>query len=157
MARHPLDSYDIRLLKALQNDDALSLNELAELVKLSPSQCSRRISKLKSTGFIRKQVTLLNAQSIGLDVEAFITVTLIKHDDDHACHFQDKIKEMIHVLECHAITGDGDYLLRVVAPNQKELSSFLMNELMKLPGVGHVKTSMALSTIKSSTALPLEF
>ena len=151
-----LDSYDLRLLSALQQDDARSLQSLAELVRLSPSQCSRRISRLKAGGLIRRQVTLLNPRAIGLDVQAYITVCLDQHTPDSAANFKEAVIAMVPVMECHAITGgDGDYLLKVVARNQEALSQFLMGELMKIPGVNQIKTALTLSTIKSTTALPL--
>ena len=155
-SRNVLDTYDIKLLSALQKNDALSLQCLAELVSLSASQCSRRISRLKAKGYIQKQVTLLNPQAVGLDVEAFITVSLDNHTPDSTTHFKEAILAMSPVMECHAITGsDGDYLLKVVAKNQHALSFFLMEELMKIPGVSQIKTALALSAIKSTTVLPL--
>ncbi len=151
-----LDTYDLRLLSALQQDDARSLQSLAELVSLSPSQCSRRICRLKARGFIRKQVTLLNPRAIGVDVEAYITVCLDQHTSDSATNFKEAVLAMAAIMECYAITGsNGDYLLKVVARNQEALSLFLLEELMKIPGVSQIKTAVALSTIKSTTALPL--
>lgn len=151
-----MDTYDIKLLSALQQDDALSLQCLAKLVSLSVSQCSRRISRLKAQGYIQKQVTLLDPQAVGLNVEAFVTISLDNHTPDSATYFKEAILRMPPVMECHAITGsDGDYLLKVVAKNQQSLSFFLMEELMKTPGVSQIKTALALSAIKSTTALPL--
>ncbi|AMO56297.1 hypothetical protein GZ77_05710 [Endozoicomonas montiporae] len=150
-----LDSYDLRLLDALQTGDAKSLSEVAEKVSLSASQCSRRISRLKEQGYIRSQVTLLNPQALGLDVEAFITIQLEKHDEQTTHTFNSTINALDTILECHAITGDGDYLLKVVAPNRQALTDFIMNQLMNLPGVSQVKTALALSSIKSSTRLPI--
>ncbi|OED48286.1 hypothetical protein ACH42_02450 [Endozoicomonas sp. (ex Bugula neritina AB1)] len=157
MSRHSLDAYDIRILKALQLCDSNPLHELADQIKLSVSQCSRRISRLKEQGYIKQQVTLLDPASIGLDVEAFISVSLSHHTPEQAAHFQDRVKDMLPVMECYAVTGsDADYLLRIVATNQKSLSQFLMNELMSIPGVCNIKTSLMLNAIKSTTALPLD-
>ncbi|MET4694278.1 Lrp/AsnC family transcriptional regulator [Endozoicomonas lisbonensis] len=150
-----LDSYDLRLLDTLQTEATRSLAEVAEKVRLSASQCSRRINRLKEQGYIRSQVTLLNPQALGLDVEAFITIQLEKHDEQTTRHFNNAVNTLDAILECHAITGDGDYLLRVIAPNRQALTDFLMNELMTLPGVCQVKTALALSSIKSSTRLPI--
>ncbi len=155
MLKTSLDSYDIRILQALQIDNSQSLGELAEQVRLSPSQCSRRISRLKSSGYIQRQVTILDATALGLDVEAFVIVTLEKHDDEITQSFQKAIAELTPIIECHAITGDGDYLLKIIASNRHALNEFLMNQLMKLKGVSHIKTTLALSSIKSTTALPL--
>lgn len=150
-----LDSYDLRLLDTLQSNENVSLTEVSEKVSLSASQCSRRISKLKQQGYIRSQVTLLNPQALGLDVEAFITIRLERHDEATTRTFSATVNTLDAILECHAITGDGDYLLKVIAPNRQNLTNFIMNELMQLPGVCQVKTALALSSIKSSTRLPI--
>ncbi len=156
MSSHALDSYDIRLLSALQQVDDTSLHNLAELVSLSASQCSRRISRLKASGYIDKQVTLLNPEAVGLEIAAFVTVSLENHTPQLATDFKESIHCMLAVVECHAITGgDGDYLLKVVAKNQQALAAFLMDELMQAPGVKQIKTALALSAVKSTTALPL--
>ena len=156
MNQYLLDSYDIRLLKALQHNDSLPLHALAEQVKLSASQCSRRINRLKDQGFIVKQVTLLNPRAVGLNTEAFITVTLNSHNQNHTREFQENIALMPAVLECYAITGGhGDYLLKVMVPDQQSLSDFLMKSLMPLPGIARIKTSLALTSIKNTTELPL--
>ena len=150
-----LDSYDLRLLDALQTDDNCSLTDVSKRVSLSISQCSRRISRLKEQGYIRSQVTLLNPQALGLDVEAFITIRLERHDELTTRTFGETVNALDAILECHAITGDGDYLLKVISPNRQALTHFIMNQLMPLPGVCHVKTALALSSVKSSTRLPI--
>ena len=151
-----LDSYDIRLLKALQHNDSQPLHTLADKVKLSASQCSRRINRLKDQGFIAKQVTLLNPRAIGLNIDAFITVSLNSHNQGQTRDFQEKVAMMPAVLECYAITGGhGDYLLKVIVPDQQSLSDFLMKSLMPLPGIARIKTSLALVSIKNTTELPL--
>ena len=156
MSKYLLDSFDLRLLSAIQQSDTPSLQELAEQINLSSSQCSRRVSRLRENGYIQKQVTLLNPSAIGLNVEAFITVQLDSHTSDTANYFKQAIIKFAPVLECHAITGsDGDYLLKVVAKNQQALSDFLMEDLMKIPGVSQLKTALTLSVIKSTTELPL--
>ena len=157
MSGYTLDAYDVRILESLQSNDSQPLHELADKIKLSVSQCSRRITRLKEQGYIRRQVTLLDPVAIGLDVEAFISVRLSDHNLKQVRLFQEKVREMTQVLECYAIAGGhGDYLLRIVASNQKALSRFLMEELMTIPGVSNIQTSLALDAIKSTTALPLE-
>lgn len=156
MMAEQLDSYDLRLLDELQSKSNISLVELAALVNLSSSQCSRRISRLKSIGYIEKQVTLLNPSALGLDVEAFVTVSMEKHGNSNVEQFHSAVREMPFVLECHAITGEGDYLLKVIAPNSSTLTEFIMKDLMTLPGVSHVKTALALTSVKSTTVLPLK-
>ncbi|KEQ16132.1 Lrp/AsnC family transcriptional regulator [Endozoicomonas numazuensis] len=155
MMAESLDKYDVSLLDSLQKEDGVSLADLAHRVNLSSSQCSRRINRLKKLGYIKKQVAQLNPKALGLDVSAFVTVTLEKHGKHSAESFQTSILHMDQILECHSITGDGDYLLKVMALNSQALNEFIMKELLTLPGVSHVKTALALASVKSTTALPL--
>ena len=128
MDQYLLDTYDIRLLKALQQNDSQPLHELAELVRLSASQCSRRINRLREKGFIARQVTLLNPRAVGLNIEAFVTVSLSSHNQRQTSEFQESVTMMPAVLECYAITGGhGDYLLKVILPDQQALADFLLN------------------------------
>ena len=150
-----LDKYDIGLLDALQREDGISLNDLSQKVNLSASQCSRRITRLKEAGYIQRQATLLNPSTLGLDVAAFVTVSMEKHEQESVRLFELSIAEMPQVIECHATAGEGDYLLKVVASSNQTLTEFIMKELLTLKNVKQVKTALSLSSIKSTTALPL--
>ena len=151
-----LDKFDRQLLNALQSEDNINLSTLASKVNLSTSQCSRRISRLKEKGFISRQVVLLNANSLGLDVQAFINVTLSHHDSVTAEAFKQTVLDHDQILECHAITGTtSDYLLKVIASDNQALKQFVMTELLGLECISKVHTSLSLDSIKSTTALPL--
>lgn len=150
-----LDAYDIRLLEALQQDGRLSQAQLSERVNLSPSQCSRRLQRLQELGVIRAWVAQLNADRLGLGVLAFVSVTLEKHGENPARAFHQAVQRKSQILECYSVTGDDDYLLRVVVSDLKAFSNFLMEELMTIPGVTHIRSTVVLDSIKTTTALPL--
>lgn len=150
-----LDRYDRRLLQALQADARLSHVELAEQVRLSPSQCNRRLRKLEALGVIRGYTALLDRSRLGLQVMAFVSVALEQHGRQTASAFSEAIRHYPQVLECWAVSGDSDYLLRVVAADLEAFSAFLLNELLSLPMVKGVRSSILLQELKSTTTLPL--
>jgi Lrp/AsnC family leucine-responsive transcriptional regulator len=150
-----LDSSDLRLLAALQENARLSHVELAERVHLSPSQCQRRLKKLEQQGVIRGYATLLERDKLGLRVMAFVNVTLEKHGENPARDFRHTIAHEEAFLECWSVSGDADYLLRVVATDLKGFSDFLMYRLLRMPMVANVRSSILLEPIKHTTALPL--
>jgi Lrp/AsnC family transcriptional regulator len=151
----PLDDLDLRILEALQKDSSLSTTDLAELVGLSQSPCWRRLARLKAAGYIRAQVTLLNAELLGLNTVVFASVRLSAHGRANLTEFSDAIRRFPEVVECHAIMGSFDFLLRIVTPNVRAYEQFVFGRLSTLPTVQEINSTMALSEIKSTTALPL--
>lgn len=149
------DRTDLRLLTLLQHDASLSNVELARRVHLSPSQCQRRVRRLEQAGAIRGYVALLDPARIGLGVSAFVTITLERHGDAPGDAFADHVAGHASILDCWAVTGEGDYLLRVVARDLQAFSDLLLQELLRLPQVASVKSTLLLKAIKSTTALPL--
>jgi len=156
MSEEMFDGYDLAILRAVQRDGRLTNVALSEAVNLSPSQCSRRLARLEREGVIRGYHAQLAPGAVGLDVVAFVSVTLEKHRSNSAAAFHEAIAGRPEILDCWSVTGDADYLLRVVAPDLKRFSRFLMDRLMTLPGVSHVRSSIALDEIKSTTELPLD-
>lgn len=150
-----LDKYDLALLNQLQRDGQASNAALAELIHLSPSQVSRRIQRLEQAGLIERYAALLRPAAIGLGVTAFASVSLERHGETHTSTFDDAIADMEEVLECFAITGEADYLLRIVTPDLASLSEFMMHRLMRVAGVRSVKSNIVLNEIKRTTRLPL--
>lgn len=150
-----LDKFDLLLLAELQYDGQASNAVLAERIHLSPSQVSRRVQRLEQTGFIERYVALLRPVAVGLGVTAFVNVSLERHGEVLTDSFDDTVREMEEVLECFAISGEADYLLRVVTPTLPALSEFLLHRLMRIPGVRSVKSNIALSEVKRTTRLPL--
>ncbi len=150
-----LDSYDLKLLQALQNNARLSNVTLSEMINLSPSQCSRRLQRLEQSNLIKGYFTQLDLDQLGFNVMAFVSVTLEKHGENPAHHFHQEIQKIPTVLDCYTVTGDADYLLRVISPNLKAFSDFLMDHLISITSVSHVKSTVVLDQIKSSHDCPL--
>ncbi|APX90481.1 ArsR family transcriptional regulator [Brevirhabdus pacifica] len=151
-----LDATDLRILKILQQRADISNLELAERVGLSPSPCLRRVRLLEEAGIIRSRVTLLDAAGIGLMVNVFVSVTLEKQVKERLQEFEDDVRDRPEVVECYLMTGEADYLLRVVVPDLQHYEQFLKEHLTRIPGVASIKSSFALNQVSYSTALPLE-
>jgi Lrp/AsnC family leucine-responsive transcriptional regulator len=150
-----LDPIDRRILEVLQDDARISNVDLAARVGLSPSPCLRRVRDLEERGVVRRYVALLDPGSVGLGVSVFVQVSLERQAEQGLGTFETRILARPEVLECYLMTGDADYLLRVVVPDVAAFERFLMGHLTRIPGVASVKSSFALSQVKYSTALPL--
>jgi Lrp/AsnC family transcriptional regulator len=150
-----LDRTDLRLLDALQKDGALSTAELAERVGLAVTTCWRRIRRLEESGVIRSRVALLDRERIGLGVTVFAHVKLVAHGRDNLAKFAEAVRRFPEVLECYTTTGDWDFLLRIVARDIKGYEAFFLDHLSKAPGVQSVSSSIAMTTFKETTQLPL--
>ncbi len=154
-SHHFLDSIDRIILDVLQTDGRISNAELARQINLSPPACHARLRRLEEMGYIRQYTALLNMDKLGYDLLCFVNVSLQKHTMQQVEQFHAQICEMPEVLECHHITGEFDYLLKVVIRNRKDLEQFIVNKLTPLPGVARIYTSLALSSVKSGTAIPI--
>ena len=150
-----LDRIDRKILAFLQARGRASNLELAEAVGLSPAQCHRRHRRLEERRFIKGYETRLDAASLNLGVTAFIEVTMEKGHIRDLKKFTDVVVDIPEIMECYSVTGDFDYVIKVVARDLKSLSQFLMDQLMRLPGVNSVRSSICLDEIKCTTALPL--
>ncbi len=151
-----LDAIDARILTELQSDGGLTNAELAERVGLSPSPCLRRVKLLTDAGVIKKRVALVDGNAIDLKVSVFIHVTLEKQIEENLSEFEAAIEARPEVVECYLMTGESDYLLRVVVPDLEAYERFLIEHLTRIPGVSNIKSSFALNQVKYSTALPLD-
>jgi DNA-binding Lrp family transcriptional regulator len=149
------DDTDWRILAALQDDARLTNADLAECVFLSPSPCLRRVRDLEQAGLIRRYVTLLDPLRLGLTVSVFIQVSLEKQMRGALDIFESSVLAREEVMECYLMTGDADYLLRVVVPDMQSLERFIVDYLAKIPGVSNIRSSFALKQVKYKTALPL--
>ncbi len=150
-----LDRIDRRILGHLQGHARASNIELAEAVGLSPAQSHRRHRRLEEAGFVARYETRLNAARMGLTVVAFIHVSMERGHVRELQKFKDLLAGLDEVQECYAVTGDFDYVLKVVARDLPALSRFLMDTLMRLPGVAAVRSSVCMEEIKCTSALPL--
>ena len=152
----PLDELDRSILAQLQEDASVSGAELARRVGLSAPGLQKRVKRLREIGVVTKLVALLSREAIDLDLLCFVHVTLAHHQPDGVSGFRRAVQAMPEVLECHHLTGEFDYLLKVVAANHRDLEHFLVHRLTPTPGVDKIRTSIVLNEIKASTALPLD-
>lgn len=150
-----LDELDKRILDELQKDARISNAELARRVNLSPPATHARVKRLEEKGAVQRYVALLDRQRTGYDMLCFVRVSLQLHDLDQVTGFHEAVREIPEVLECHHVTGDYDYLLKVLAHNTEDLENFLVNRLTPIPGVAQIHTSLVLREVKNSTTIPL--
>jgi Lrp/AsnC family transcriptional regulator, leucine-responsive regulatory protein len=150
-----LDAIDIRILAALQDDGSLTNVDLAKQVGLSPSPCLARVRALEEAGVILRKVTLLDPVKLGANVSVFIQVTLEKQTEAVLDSFEAAMAGFPEVMECYLMTGDSDYLLRVVVSDTVALQHFIVGRLSKTRGVANIRSSFALKQVKYKTALPI--
>ncbi|MBZ9665403.1 Bkd operon transcriptional regulator BkdR [Pseudomonas sp. LMG 31766] len=150
-----LDRTDIVILNRLQENARITNAELARAVNLSSTPCFNRVKAMEELGLIRQQVTLLAPELLGLHVNVFIHVSLEKQVVDALARFESAIAERPEVMECYLMTGDADYLLRVLVPDIQALERFILDHLTKIPGVANIRSSFALKQVRYKTALPL--
>ena len=156
MPTRPLDRTDRRILEQLQADGRLSNQELAERVALSPSPCLRRVRALERRGVIRGYAALLDPLRVGLGLLAYVTVKLEKRGKMPVDQFTRAVQSWPEVIACFSMTGDMDYLMRVQVEDLAHYSRFIMDQLLKQPGVIDIKSNFVLERVKETTALPLE-
>lgn len=151
-----LDNVDKFLLRTLQTDGRLSNVELARKVSLSPPAAHARLRRLEKDGYIRQYSAVVDREKAGYDLLCFIHISLQMHQVVQVEKFREATRKMPEVLECHHITGEYDYLLKVVLKNRKDLERFVVGKITPIPGVARIHTSLVLNEVKSTMALPLE-
>lgn len=154
-SKRTLDAIDRQILEVLQDDARISNVDLADRVGLSPSPCLRRVRELEESGVVRRYVALLDPAAVGLGVSVFVQVSLERQVEQGLDTFETRILARPEVVECYLMTGDADYLLRVVVPDLPAFERFLLDHLTRIPGVSNVKSSFALKQVKYRTSLPL--
>lgn len=150
-----LDAIDRRILRCLQENARLSTAELAQKVGLSVSPVWRRVRALEEARVITGYQALVDPVSVGLPVNVFVHVSLEKQVEAALETFEAAIRRRPEVMECYLMTGDADYLLRVVVPDLAEYERFLMDHLTRVRGIASIKSSFALRAVKHGTELPL--
>ncbi len=150
------DAADQRLLRALQQDASVSQAELAAEAGVSPSQVSRRLGRLKEIGVLRGIVGLVDAERAGLSCAAFIRVRLRDHSAGNVQLFRKVIGQMPEATLCVALTGEADYLVKIVSRDLPHFQQVVQSKLLRCAAVAHIESSIVLEYIKDTTELPLD-
>ena len=150
-----MDAKDLRILQALQDNARISNVELDRTAGLSPSPCLARVRALEESGVLDRYVALLDPKKLGLTVSVLVQVTLEKQVESALERFEAAVLSRPEVMECYLMTGDADYLLRVLVADVPAFERFILEFLSRVPGVGNIKSSFALKQVKYQTALPL--
>ncbi|WP_313527526.1 Lrp/AsnC family transcriptional regulator [Shinella sp.] len=149
-----LDPASVRILDLLQENAEMSISDLAEAAGLSASPCWRRVNELKESGVIKGTVALVDAPALGLAVNVFVQVSLKQQDRQSLDVFNAAIRTKPEIVECYLMTGEADYMLRVVVEDLAKFQALVVDFLTLIPGVANIRSSFALSQIKYTTALP---
>lgn len=150
-----LDKVDYEILRQLQQNSDISMHELGARVGLSHTPCWRRVKKLEDEGVIKGEVRLLDPVQLGLPVNVFVNVTLRKHQENALARFENATSEIPEIVECYLVSGDTDFLLRVVVADVAAYEQLLKSKLVHLPEVGNLNSTFAMRQVKYTTELPL--
>jgi Lrp/AsnC family transcriptional regulator, cysteine-sensing transcriptional activator len=151
-----LDTIDMKILALLQQDASLSTAEVADRVGVSQSPCWRRIQRLREEGFIKATVAIVDSHKVGFNMCIFAQVRMSRLSDEERKEFQRQISDIPEIMECYAVFGDMDALMKIVAPDVTWYQEFMFSVLMKLPGVQDVRSIMTLMAAKNTSAVPLK-
>ncbi|MCP1200800.1 Lrp/AsnC family transcriptional regulator [Notoacmeibacter sp. MSK16QG-6] len=149
------DETDLRILDALQRDCSVSMADLGETVGLSNTPLWRRMKRLESEGVIRGRVALLDAEKLGLEINIFASIRLDRHDEETLEAFERAAVQQAEIMECYSMSGESDFLLRVVVDSISYYERYLKRVLLHLPGVAAVNSHFTLKRVKQTTELPL--
>lgn len=149
-----LDPKDQALLKALQQDSRLTMQQLGEKVGMSSSACWRRVKSLEEAGVIERYAVMVNPKKAGFSLSSMTLVSLARHEEKNVENFVNEVMRHPEVLECFATSGEADFHLRVVVENIDAYNRFLDDFIFRLPGVSQVRSNIVLKEIKTDTALP---
>ena len=150
-----LDDIDRNILRILQRDAGINIGDIADQVGLSHTPCWRRINKMEETGLIKNRICILDPEKIGMDVSIFVFVRLDTHSSEALEEFEAATRDIHEILQCYTMSGEFDYLLRVVVPTVRDYEKAVKGRLLKLPYVGIMNSHFALNEIKNTTALPI--
>jgi DNA-binding Lrp family transcriptional regulator len=150
-----LDKFDKTILGELQRDGRISNVQLAGLVNLSESACLRRVRALEESGLIERYAALLNQKKVGLPGTVFVHIALRREEQSELAAFEEAVRSIPEVMECYLMTGEFDYLLRVVVADMADFERLHNESLTRLPGVSRVNSSVAIRTVRKTTELPV--
>ena len=149
-----MDKIDQRIIRELQLNARLTNQELAEKINLSASPCLRRVRKLESDGILIGYTAKVDQEMYGLPVNVFVSVRLERQNDQSMKDFEEGINKFDQVMECYLMTGNRDYMMRVVSADLKSFELFIRDELTKLPGIASVESSFAFGNVKNRNVFP---
>jgi len=152
----PIDKKDREILRLLQEDSSMPLSDLANAVSLTPTPCWRRIQKLQTDGVIEKQVELCNASKLNLGLTTFVTIRTSQHNEEWMKRFVDGATAIPEIVEIYRLSGDADYLLKIVVPDISRYDA-VYKRLIRSVDLLDVSSAFAMETIKCTTALPLDY
>jgi Lrp/AsnC family leucine-responsive transcriptional regulator len=151
-----IDDIDRKIIAALQADGKITVSELAEKVGLSASPCARRVRLLEQAGVIKGYAAIIDQKKVGLPISAFASIKLERQREESLERFSKAVARWPEVVDCYLMTGQRDYLLRIVARDLEAYEQFLNDKLTRLDGVASIETSFALKQVKRSEVLPME-
>ena len=151
----PIDQIDRKILRALQADGKITVGELAEKVGLSPSPCARRVRLMESSGVIKGYAAILDQKKVGLPISAFASIKLERQREEDLDRFAEAVARWPEVVDCYLMTGQRDYLMRIVASDLEAYERFLKQKLTRLEGIASIESSFALEQVKYTNVLPL--
>ncbi|RIK83818.1 MAG: AsnC family transcriptional regulator [Hyphomicrobiales bacterium] len=150
-----LDAIDVRIIAAIQNDGRISINDLAEKVGLSPSPCARRLRILEEKGVIKGYAAMIDQTKVGLPVSAFASIKLERQREEDLDRFARAVAGWPEVVDCYLMTGQRDYLMRIVVKDLQAYETFIKSKLTRLEGIASIETSFALDQVKRAEVLPI--
>jgi Lrp/AsnC family leucine-responsive transcriptional regulator len=150
------DSYDKEIIDIIQSDSSISNIELSKKIGLSASACLGRTKRFKELGIIKQYAAIIDEKKVGLEIVAFTYVNLSPHNRNTANTFLSKVKETPRILECYNITGNWDYLLKIISHDVASYRDFVIDSLLEFPGINKIETNIVLSTDKQSFYLPID-
>ena len=151
-----IDHIDRKIIAAVQDDGRITTNELAERVGLSPSPCARRLRLLEESGVIKGYTAVIDQKAVGLPINAFASIRLERQREEDLERFQTAVSRWPEVVDCYLMTGQKDYLMRVVVRDLDAYERFIKDKLTRLRGIASIETSFALTQVKRSEPLPLD-
>ena len=150
-----LDAIDVKIIAAVQNDGRISINDLAEKVGLSPSPCARRLRILEEKGVIKGYTAMIDQTKVGLPVSAFASIKLERQREEDLDRFAKAVAGWPEVVDCYLMTGQRDYLMRIVVRDLQAYETFIKSKLTRLEGIASIETSFALDQVKRAEVLPI--
>lgn len=155
MSKLELDAIDRKILHAVQGNGKISMGELADMVGLSPSPCARRVRLLEKAGIIKGYAAIIDQKQVGLPISAFASIKLERQREEDLDRFEAMVSHWPEVLDCYLMTGQRDYLMRVVAADLEAYERFIKDKLTRLDNIASIETSFALGQVKRSQLLPI--